>query len=493
MDTAKFSSFKVVFAYLIFSLIWILFSDLTVEKIFTNIEHYTLAQSIKGGVFVVVTSLMLWGLIYKNLRDLRAADDLDRVTGLNSPSVFYRNLDVKLNHATSNKKKILYILDIDNFNSASASLGFDDTNNFLKDIADIIDSASSTKHFSSRIHVDAFASFTKLDQEISTDKYLSYIQQQVNQCAHRYGIETTCCIGVAIYPADGENAKKLIQSAKNALSEAKKTKNSIQYHDKVLTAQERNRKAMVQELHKAIENNQIEVVFQPKYHLASMELSGVEVLARWTHETFGVVPPATFIALAEENNLCAAITKLVIAKSSQQLTQQRMMETKIKKVSINISATEFNCATHMKTLENVLQNNRHISPYLCLEITETAALNDIDNCADIISKFKQYGTTFSIDDFGVGYTSFEIFKKLVVNEIKIDRSFIMNVDTDERSAIIVKGIIDIARGFGIDVVAEGVETPEQLALLKQMNCHQAQGYYLGRPMAIDQLVTHLGA
>lgn len=154
---------------------------------------------------------------------------------------------------------------------------------------------------------------------------------------------------------------------------------------------------------------------------------------------------------------------------------------------MNISATEINSVEDMRQIETYLKQDRDFAQYLCFEITETATLKDIEQCASLVKKLKKYGVTFSIDDFGVGYTSFGIFNKLDVDEIKIDSSFIKDIAIDYRSRAITSGIVDIAKGFGIQVVAEGIETLEQLCILEELDCEQAQGFYLSRPVPATAL------
>ncbi len=280
-------------------------------------------------------------------------------------------------------------------------------------------------------------------------------------------------------------------SAIHALTEAKKSKNTIEFHDPKLTELERQRQEMVQELRKAIDDKAIDIVFQPKYNIESKFVAGVEVLSRWTHERYGVVSPDIFVALAEENHFCRDLTTLVLEKTASQLRANGLLGNELNSVSVNISAVELNSVDDMNHLDEYLRKDPEFARLLCLEITETAILKDIDQCAIAVQTLKKQGVSFSIDDFGVGYTSFGIFSKLDVDEIKVDRSYINGLEDDYRSRAITSGIIDIARGFGINVVAEGVENAQQLSILKTLNCEQARGYYLGYPMSSKQLKVSL--
>ncbi|HHC7181912.1 TPA: EAL domain-containing protein, partial [Vibrio parahaemolyticus] len=206
---------------------------------------------------------------------------------------------------------------------------------------------------------------------------------------------------------------------------------------------------------------------------------------------YGDIPPSIFISLAEENNLSSALTKLVIKQASKQLKKAQLLGRIIQSVSVNISAMELNDTESTHQIEHQLNQDTEFSKYLCLEITETAALKNIERCASLVKKMKGSGVTFSIDDFGVGYTSFGIFNRLDVDEIKIDRNFIKDIAVDYRSRAITSGIINIAKECGIQVVAEGVETDHQLRILEELGCEQAQGFYLSHPISVEELKEKL--
>ena len=478
---------NIVFSYLILSSLWVFFSDLAVELLSDDLQEHALAQTIKGLIFIILTSTLLWIMVRKNNRDIERANDLDSVTGLHSPSVFYRYLNKRLKTSQATDHYVLFLLDIDNFKSVADQIGFENTNLFLKDIARSIELPVEHLPLSSRVHSDGFACLVKLNNKEDIESYIALVHRRFNQCAYRYSSNATCCIGAALFPSDGHNAKQLMASATHALTQAKKSKNAIEFHNPQLTELERQRQEMVQELRKAIDEKAIDIVFQPKYHIESRLVVGVEVLSRWTHERYGVVSPDIFIALAEENNFCRDLTTLVLEKTAEQLRACGLLGNVLKSISVNISAVELNSVDDMDYLDNYLRKDAEFARLLCLEITETAILKDIDQCATAVQKLKKHGVSFSIDDFGVGYTSFGIFSKLEVDEIKIDRSYINGLEDDYRSRTITSGIIDIARGFGIHVVAEGVENAQQLSILKTLNCEQAQGYYLGYPMPSKQL------
>ncbi|SIO37800.1 bifunctional diguanylate cyclase/phosphodiesterase [Salinivibrio sp. ES.052] len=487
MKKTNYYALKLAFIYFFFATLWILFSDRVVTALTTNLELYELAQAFKGHLFVVVTSIMLWRLARKNNLDLERASDIDSVTGLHSPSVFMRHVDTLLARAAQKTSHVLVIVDIDGFTSLTNKLGFERTNHLLSDMAHAIEVSTLLDKLTSRIHADRFACLAELDGASDMALYIERLHRECSRYLQRYDQQATCSIGVALFGPDGDDAATLMTAATRALNDAKKRKGAVTYHDIHLTEQAQKRRQLITALRQAIKNKEIEVVFQPQYRLASGELTGLEVLARWTHETYGAVPPSMFIPLAEEQGFCEDLTALVLEKSAKQLHDSDLLGTVIQRVSVNISAVEFNSESAIRRIDDYLQLNPEFARYLCLEITETAALDDILECARVVDTLKRHGVTFSIDDFGVGYTSLGLFNQINVDEIKIDRSFIQAMESDSRAKAITAGIIDIAKRLEINVVAEGVETVTQLALLKSFDCEYVQGYYLGYPASLSEL------
>ncbi|MDO6426078.1 bifunctional diguanylate cyclase/phosphodiesterase [Thalassotalea sp. 1_MG-2023] len=493
MDKVVNSAVKIAFIYAIFAGLWILFSDLAVETFIDSSNLRALAQTYKGLVFVFITAMMLLVLVYRNNRALEKTNDLDSLTGLHSINMFIRSLDKAIGSLHSHEKIILGYLDIDDFKALNETIGFDRADMFLRDLASDITKATLARSVTSRLHADQFASFAFINtnEAFDMDAHVLSFQRLFAKRAKQNGINVTCCIGVALYPTDGENAKELMVSATEALEIAKKQQNAIQYHDKALTEIAMQRRQLVLDLRQAIKDEALTVVYQPKYNLNTLTISGVEVLVRWIDERHGFVSPADFIPLAEDNHLTNAISKLVVGKAAKELAEAGLLNGVLQHIAVNVSATEFNNQDEMRVLTQFIKSLEHFAPFVRLEITETATLTDMKKSVDIIADLQQQGITLSIDDFGTGYTSLTMLKDLTVDEIKIDRSFISEIEHDERSKTIVNAIIVMAKSFGVNIVAEGIETDNQLKLLQDMGCIEAQGFLLAKPMPINELVTHL--
>jgi len=492
MERAVTSAFKVALTYAIFAMLWILFSDLAVETLLDSPSMQAVAQTYKGIAFVIITALLLLGLVVKSNNAIEKSSDMDSLTGLHSLSLFVRTLNQTIRQLGPNEQLILGYLDIDDFRRINESLGYERADNFLKDLALNLNDTLLPGSFASRLHADQFASFARISGEYDMDEHMQDIQRLYSKLSRSYGIDSTCCISVAIYPQDGGSAKELMVSATEALSIAKEKKNAIQYHDKALTEKALQRRQLTLDLRKAIENEDLTIVYQPKYNLKTMEATGVEVLVRWEHPTKGFIPPDIFIPLAENHELTGSISMLVVRRIAEELGSSGLLGNKIKSVAMNVSATEFNADQDMYKLVDYIKSFENVAPYMNIEITETATLDNMAKSVEIISSLQKNGISISIDDFGTGYTSLTMLKELTIDEIKIDRSYISEVETDSRSKTIVSAIIAMSDSFGINLVAEGIETEQQLKILQQMGCQQAQGYYLGRPMKLDDLIKHIG-
>ena len=486
------ASLRITLIYLVFALCWIIFSDAIVEALSSDIQTISRIQSYKGIAFVVLTALLLFSLLLRHCRNIEQVYQLDGLTGLLNYTLFKSQVDQRIATLGPGEKLVLGYLDINRFKDLNESIGIERADQFICRLADEFIKYARPGTLIGRLPPDQFAIAREVTDEKEVEERIRGYQALFLQVANSMGIDAQCSIAVALYPDDGSNARTLMNATSQALSLAKQTGNNLQYHDKTLTEQATQRRHLVDAMKVAIANKGFSVVYQPKYALASGTVSGVEVLIRWQHPVDGFISPAEFIPLAEEYGLSHPITRLVIDKASQELGSSGLLGTAIQQVSINISATEFNRSTDMDALMAHLKGHPEFAPFVRIEITETATLNDMAQSSTVIQKLRNEGLGISIDDFGTGYTSLAMLKDFTIDEIKIDRCFVSEVTTCSRSHTIIKAIIAMADSFGINVVAEGVEEAHQLDALQKLGCREAQGYLLGVPMTIEQLQRHVG-
>lgn len=485
------ASLRVATIYAVFAGAWILFSDMAVEAMVADARLLTQIQTFKGWFFVTVTAALLFFLVLGNNRKVERVFQLDGLTGLLNHHMVKNQLDRRLATLQDGQKLIVGYLDVDNFKSLNQTLGFDRADDFILQLAAAIERFAMKDAIIGCLPPDQFIVAREYTAGEVIDSRVRAYQALFKKVAQQFNIDASCSIGVALYPDDGKNAKGLMNSAVEALNIAKQRGNAVQYHDKSLTQRAEKRRQMLQELRKAIDEQTLSLVYQPKYQIDNLALSGLEVLLRWEHPQEGFISPATFIPLAEEYGLSHDISRFVVNRAAEELGASGLLGQPIKHVAINVSAAEFNQESTMDDLLAWIKQFPQLAAYLRIEITETATLTDMAQSSAIINKMRKEGLGFSIDDFGTGYTSLAMLKDFTIDEIKIDRSFVSAIEQDDRSKTIVGSIIAMAKNFSINVVAEGVETASQLDVLLAMGCKEAQGFYLGRPMTLSALQEHV--
>jgi predicted signal transduction protein with EAL and GGDEF domain len=297
-------------------------------------------------------------------------------------------------------------------------------------------------------------------------------------------------IGIALFPEHSTNADTLIELADSALNLAKKTrKNYFVYSQDSVPERPPLRMG---ELRQAIVADQLFLLFQPKIQLKKGIISGLEVLSRWQHPDFGVISPNDFIPVAERTGLIIPLTLWVLHQSLQQCRAWKDMGIDVN-IAVNLSMWNLEEQEFPNQIQGLLRNAGVAAERLELEITESAIMVDPQQVMQTLHCIKDLGVRFTIDDFGTGYSSLAYLKKLPVSGIKIDKSFVQNMEIDRDNAVIVRSIVDLGHNLGLNVVAEGVETSDSNEMLKTFHCDEAQGFYYGRPIpayAITDFLKH---
>jgi EAL domain-containing protein (putative c-di-GMP-specific phosphodiesterase class I)/GGDEF domain-containing protein len=296
-------------------------------------------------------------------------------------------------------------------------------------------------------------------------------------------------IGIALFPQHATTAETLIDGAGLALAEAKRTRKPyIIYSQQYRTERPPVRMG---ELRQAIAAGELFLLFQPKIDLQTGFVSGLEALTRWQHPTFGLISPDEFIPVAERTGLIIPLTLWVLHQCLLQCREWQMMGFEVN-VSANLSMWNLEAQELPEQIEGLLSRVGVVPERLELEITESAIMVDPQRVMQTLMRIKDLGVRFTIDDFGTGYSSLAYLKRLPVSGMKIDKSFVLNVETDRDNAVIVRSIIDLGHNLGLKVVAEGVETAEANEMLKSFRCDEAQGFYYSRPIpayAITDFLT----
>jgi len=295
-------------------------------------------------------------------------------------------------------------------------------------------------------------------------------------------------IGVAIYPDDGKEVETLLKNADTAMYQAKRSgRDTFRCYTNQMNSQFAKRLSMETRLKQAVERGQLVLHYQPKLDIRdNCQLVGFEALVRWEQPGFGLIPPDEFIPIAEDSGLIIPIGEWVLDTACAQIREWRARGRQAGHVGVNLSFQQFNQQGLVRQILNALQRHSIAPDALELELTESTVMHDVDSNTVILRNLKEVGISLSIDDFGTGYSSLSYLKQLPLDALKIDRSFVKDITTDSNDAAIIRAIIALGKTLDLDIVAEGVETPEQLEYLRQHGCDFAQGYLFSKPVPADE-------
>jgi len=293
-------------------------------------------------------------------------------------------------------------------------------------------------------------------------------------------------IGISLFPDHGREPSELLKSADTAMYQAKERgRNTFAFYTDEMDAYARSRATLIAALRRGLERNEFYVVYQPKLSLVEDRVTGVEALLRWNNEEFGNVPPTTFIPLAEDTGLIVPIGEFVLNAACAQLRRWHDLGFSQLKVAVNLSMLQLIRAELTMRLRQVLEIHGLHPGRLELELTETMVMANAEQSVRTLSELKAIGVTLAIDDFGTGYSSLSYLKRLPIDTLKIDQDFVGDITTDPEDAAITSTIITLAHSLGLDVVAEGVETVEQLQYLRSQGCDEIQGHWFAHPLEAD--------
>ncbi|MYM24763.1 EAL domain-containing protein [Duganella sp. FT135W] len=380
----------------------------------------------------------------------------------------------------------LLCIDLDNFKLINDHLGHQVGDQLLCAIAQRLCDGAHEGDTVARLGGDEFVLLLPVANQRPMASILALLQETVAApvTLGDQVVTVTCSIGISIYPADGSDADQLLKHADIAMFRAKEAgRNQSQFYEAAMHARIAERALIESELRFALARNQLSLVYQPKVDLHSGAITGMEALIRWQHPTLGAVSPARFIGVAEETGLIVAIGQWVLRTACAQNKAWQLAGLPPLRVAVNLSARQFRDHILQHEVRTALEESGLEAQYLELELTESLMMNNVDNVVAVIADLKQLGIALSIDDFGTGYSSLAYLKQFPVDYLKIDQSFTREMLTEPKVAAIVRSVIALGQSLGFKVIAEGVETAEQLDYLRQHACDEMQGYYFSRPLS----------
>lgn len=440
-------------------------------------------------VAIVVLAAVI-GSVSKNLR----LSYTDKVTG----TINYNYLQNKVNKIIKKNLQSKYAIcyfDIDRFKFFNDIHGYDEGNKVLKLIAQIVTDKLEKNEYAARINADNFVAFLKCDSEDALHDRIKSIFNSIdiNSYLDKCDYEFIFSAGVYKISDDDTDFNVMLDRAGIAKNTVKGGyKSEVEFYTEDMRQKKLEEKEIIENMHKALENGEFLVYYQPKYSFTEKKIVGAEALVRWNHPEKGLIPPFKFIPLFEENGFVVNIDYYVFEQVCKKMREWLDNGIEPVCVSINMSKVHFRDENFVPTIQAIAEKYDIPSKYIELELTESAAFENVDVLLGIMNRLQKIGFMLSMDDFGAGYSSLGLLKDLPVDIIKLDCSFLRNSFQTERTKIIVKKIVELAKELHIEVIAEGVETQEHVEFLDEIGCDLAQGYYYAKPMPIDDFEKYLG-
>ncbi|GGP25084.1 putative bifunctional diguanylate cyclase/phosphodiesterase [Silvimonas amylolytica] len=418
----------------------------------------------------------------------------DTLTGLPNRPQFERLLAQRI-EATPQQLLAVFLFDLDQFKYLNNSMGHAAGDEVLKEVAARIDDCSWLPGPTARLAGNEFAltvtGFGDIDGLTRIANQVQHLLEQPVRLGSQL-FQLTAGMGISVYPADAIHADQLVARAEAAMFDAKeKGRGRFRFYSAELGAAVAARLSLERDLRAAQDNHEFELYYQPKIDARNGKVVGAEALLRWHRGGQGMVSPALFIPLAEQLELIVQIGDWVIAQACRQLQAWHAMGLTGMKLAVNLSVAQLNDAGLAVRVADQIQRYGIGPDQLELEITESMMMSDPEQAIANLQALRALGVTLSIDDFGTGYSSMAYLKRLPVSALKLDRSFIQNIDQDATDADLCAGVIALAHMLGLQVVAEGVETPAQRDALLSRDCDYFQGYLFARPLPVTQATAYL--
>jgi diguanylate cyclase (GGDEF)-like protein/PAS domain S-box-containing protein len=413
----------------------------------------------------------------------------DALTDLPNRTLLLDRLEQSLARAAREGRQVaLFFLDLDRFKSINDSLGHSVGDLLLKETARRLRAALRASDTVARLGGDEF---TIVLQDLEGDALpeLTLVARKIQDALSApfllqgYEVSVSASLGAAVYPRDGLSRDDLLRNADSAMYHAKaRGRNNFQFYSRELNEAALERFRLEGGLRRAIERNQLSLLFQPQVAIGSGRTVGCEVLLRWKDDDLGAIPPGRFIPIAEDTGLIHSIGRWVLQAACARGRAWRAAGHPELRIAVNLSAHQFHHPQLIEDVRAILADTGLDPSALELEITEGVLLRDLERTTATLRGLSEMGLLLTIDDFGTGYSSLSYLKRFPIDRVKIDRSFVSDIGQDDDSSAIVWGIINLARGLSLEVTAEGVERPEQVEFLREYGCDAAQGFYFSRPL-----------
>ncbi|KPW35769.1 Sensory box/GGDEF domain/EAL domain-containing protein [Pseudomonas coronafaciens pv. atropurpurea] len=466
-----------------------------------NGEHYPAWV----GITAVVDDegdLASYVCFFTDISERKASEDrihrlayYDALTHLPNRTLFQDRLHSALQQAERQQAwVVLMFLDLDRFKPINDSLGHAAGDRMLQEMATRLLACVDIDDTVARMGGDEFTLLLQpaITREAALNRAIHVAERILTSLVTPFVLEgreffVTASIGIALSPQDGNELSQLMKNADTAMYHAKECgKNNFQFYQADMNATALERLELESDLRHALEQQEFTLYYQPQFSGDGKRLTGAEALLRWRHPRRGLVPPNDFIPVLEELGLVVEVGDWVLAEACRQLKHWHQARVRVPKVSVNISARQFSDGQLGKRIAGILEQTGLSPACLELELTESILMREVEEAMHILDGLKNLGLSIAVDDFGTGYSSLNYLKQFPIDVLKIDRTFVDGLPSGEQDAQIARAIIAMAHSLNLSVIAEGVETHEQLEFLRQHGCDEVQGYLFGRPMPPGQ-------
>jgi len=458
----------------------------------------------KGNIFSIiesihdVTSLLdIQRKLHEHAVALSYQAHHDELTKLPNRLLFSDRLNQSIKSAhRSNKKIAILFIDLDRFKEINDSMGHSIGDKVLIEIASLIQSCIRESDTLARLGGDEF--IVLIENIVNTDIIATISENIIDKLLSPINIDTqqfyvTASIGISLYPDDGETTEVLIKNGDAAMYKAKEDgRNTYRYYTEEMTQKALEHISLEANLRNALTNNELVVYYQPQINVIDEHIIGMEALVRWLHPQQGLIPPNKFIPLAELTGLISLLGEQVLIQASKQLVKWKNEYNFQGRLAVNISTVQLEEKNFIRTISKILEDNKCQPEWIEFEVTEGYIMKNPEQAIQILQAIQDMGIKIAIDDFGTGYSSLSYLKKLPINKLKIDQSFVKDLAENEDDRAIVDSIISLAKSMKLNIIAEGVETKLQKHLLMTSGCANIQGYLYSKPLPSDELETFLG-
>ena len=461
-------------------------SELAVEAVQYGAQDYLVKGQGDGNL---LTRSLRYAIERKRTEErLAYLAKYDPLTGLPNRALFQDRMMAAMRHAERHDRvAVLMFLDLDHFKDINDTLGHSAGDDLLKDVASRLQACVRDEDTIARLGGDEF---TVILQDINHRKDAAPIAEKILAALsspfilHNEEVFVTVSIGIAAYPSCGTNAETLVQNADTALYRAKSEgRNNYKYFEAEMNIAVSERMMMINDLRHAVQKKEFTLYYQPLIEAGSDEVIGMEALLRWQHPERGLLPAKEFVPLMEETGLIISTGEWVLREACRQNRHWQQAGLPPICVSVNLSVRQFHKCDLVTMVAKALEENQLSPNQLQLEVTESILMDHTSRTLNILDQLRNLGIRLAIDDFGTGYSSLSYLKKYPFDMLKFDRSFVQDMGSSENGAAIVAAVINLGHSINMSVMAEGVETHDQLDMLNDRGCDQFQGYLFARPMS----------